>query len=316
MGLGLPGRADEAYDRQVRFGISVSSTHSVADHRLGSRWMVERAGVAREAELDHICLGDGHTRASPYYQGVPTLGRMLAEWDISRPAGCLFLLPLWHPVIVAEQVATLATMLDAPFLLQTGVGGGTAQFAAMGADLASRGRDLDESIRVIKSLLAGDTVDSERYGLTGARMSPLPPEPVEWWIGASAPVAIRRAAREGDAWYAGPNITPVEVVQAFDVYRPACEEFGRRPRSVRRRDVIVLRDEHRARSLGDELVGSGYRGMGESALAYGGVTEVADILRADLDAGFDDIAVRCMSIDQPDALETIEQCGQVRARLL
>lgn len=299
----------------MRFGISVSSTHAVADHRDGSRRMLERARAANAASLDHICLGDGHTRATPYYQGVPTLARMLAEWDTSRPAGCLFLLPLWHPVIVAEQVATLATMLDAPFLLQTGVGGGAAQFDAMGADLHTRGRDLDESIRVIKGLLAGETVDSERYGLTQTAISPLPPEPVEWWIGASAPIAISRAAREGDAWYAGPNITPAEVVEAFDVYRQASDEFGRRPHSVRRRDVIVLRDEHRARSLGEELVASGYRGLGPSAFAYGGVTEVADILRADLDAGFDDIAVRCMSIDQPDALETIELCGEVRARL-
>ena len=136
--------------------------------------MLERARAASDAELDHICLGDGHTRASPYYQGVPALARMLAEWDTSRPAGCLFLLPLWHPVIVAEQVATLATMLDAPFLLQTGVGGGAAQFDAMGADLRNRGRDLDESIRVIKGLLAGETVDSERYGLTQTGISPLP----------------------------------------------------------------------------------------------------------------------------------------------
>ena len=143
-------RVVEAYDRAMRFGISVSSTHAVADHRDGSRWMSERARAANAADLDHICLGDGHARASPYYQGVPTLARMLAEWDTSRPAGCLFLLPLWHPVIVAEQVATLATMLDAPFLLQTGVGGGAAQFDAMGADLRNRGRDLDESIRVIK----------------------------------------------------------------------------------------------------------------------------------------------------------------------
>ena len=35
---------------------------------------------------------------------------MLAEWG-ERPAGCLFLLPLWHPVLVAEQIGKF---LDTP----------------------------------------------------------------------------------------------------------------------------------------------------------------------------------------------------------
>jgi hypothetical protein len=38
------------------------------------------------------------------------LGRLLAEWG-EAPAGCLFLLPLWHPVLVAEQIGTLTPIL-------------------------------------------------------------------------------------------------------------------------------------------------------------------------------------------------------------
>lgn len=277
--------------------------------------MLERAHVARDADLDHLCLGDGHSASVPFYQGVPSLGRMLADWDPTRPAGCLFLLPLWHPVIVAEQVATLATMLDAPFLLQVGAGGGSARFAAMGADLHRRGRDLDESIRVIKALLSGATVDSERYGLSQTSILPLPPEPVEWWVGASAPVAIRRAARVGGSWYAGPNIGADAVTRGLAVYREACEEHGHRANSVRRRDVIVLRDERRANALGQAMLDAGYRGMGPDAVAFGGLGEVTETLQGDLDAGFDDLAVRCMSGDQAEALETIELCGEVRSRL-
>lgn len=277
--------------------------------------MVERAAAARDAALDHLSLGDGHVSAAPYYQGVPMLGRMLAEWDTSRPAGCLFLLPLWNPVLVAEQVATLATMLDSPFILQASAGSGSARFEGMGGDLRTRGRDLDESIRVIKALLAGETVDSDRFGVKRASISPLPPRPVEWWIGASAPVALRRAAREAHAWYAGPHITTEQVAAAFDIYRGACEEAGRPARSVRRRDVLVLEDGDRARALGEEMVAAGYRGMGLDQVAVGGVAEVTEVLAGDLDVGFDDIAVRCMSPDQAVALETIELCGEIRAEL-
>ena len=46
---------------------------------------------------------------TPYYQNTPMLSRLLAEWS-EAPAGCLFLLPLWHPVLVAEQIGTLAAV--------------------------------------------------------------------------------------------------------------------------------------------------------------------------------------------------------------
>src|SRR5206468_3368563 len=82
--------------------------------------------------LDSLFLGDHHATAVPYYQNVPMLGRLLAEWG-DRPAGCLFLLPLWNPVLVAEQVGTLAALARGRFILQCGLGDDESQFAAMGA---------------------------------------------------------------------------------------------------------------------------------------------------------------------------------------
>jgi hypothetical protein len=41
---------------------------------------------------------------TPYYQNAPMLGRLLAEWG-EAPAGCLFLLPLWHPNLDARAAA-------------------------------------------------------------------------------------------------------------------------------------------------------------------------------------------------------------------
>src|SRR2546422_7621640 len=92
--------------------------------------MIERARAAWEAGLDSLFLGDHHATAVPYYQNVPMLGRLLAEWG-DRPAGCLFLLPLWNPVLVAEQVGTLAALARGRFILQCGLGDDESQFAAM-----------------------------------------------------------------------------------------------------------------------------------------------------------------------------------------
>ena len=159
----------------MRVGISIGTTFQVEDHRQGPSLVLDQARAAARAGLDTISLGDHHaTGPTSYVQNVPMLGRILAEWD-SRPAGCLFLVPLWHPVLLAEQIGTLAAMALGPFVVQTGLGGGSTQFRAMGVNLGDRGRLLEEGIVVVQALLRGETVSSASWGFTAARIAPLPP---------------------------------------------------------------------------------------------------------------------------------------------
>ena len=87
----------------MRIGISVCSSYPDTAARDGARFMVERTRAAWQAGLDSLFVGDHHATPTPYYQNTAILGRMLAEWG-DRPAGALYLLPLWHPVLLAEQV--------------------------------------------------------------------------------------------------------------------------------------------------------------------------------------------------------------------
>jgi len=300
----------------MRLGVSLTSGHMTDDHAQGAQWIIERARIARDAGLDSLSLGDHHSMPVPYYQGVPMLGRLMAEWDPQRPVGCLFLLPLWNPVLVAEQVGTLAAIHPGRFVLQTGIGDGAGQFAAMNADLRTRGAALDESIRVIKGLLAGDTVDSERFGVLGAQVNPRPPLGVDWWIGAGAEGPLRRAAREGDAWYGGPHVTPANAPQMIDLYRGEAEHLGRPSQVTVRKDVVILRDHDRATQLGDKMLEQGYRGMSREMVVYGGVDSVIEQLAPFAALGVDEVVIRCMSISQDEALETLELAGEVRSALI
>src|SRR5438876_9678226 len=118
-------------DDAMKVGISLTSNHpDVKDPREGARRMIERAAAARRAALDSLFVGDQHVSPTPYYQNTPILGRLLAEWG-EAPAGCLFLLPLWTPVLVAEQPGTLADIVQGPSLMQCGLGWGVARFAAV-----------------------------------------------------------------------------------------------------------------------------------------------------------------------------------------
>src|SRR5262249_23317817 len=193
-----------------------------------ARWLIERTAAARRAGLDSLFLGDHHASPTPYYQNTPMLGRLLAEWG-DAPAGCLFLLPLWNPVLVAEHIGTLASIATGPFIMQCGLGYGEAQFAARGATLKTRPSAFEESLDIVRRLLAGETVSSaRRFTVTKASIAPRPPEPVDVWIGASAPPAIDRAARLADGWVAVPSLTLEQARGGGDVARERWSAPGRR----------------------------------------------------------------------------------------
>jgi alkanesulfonate monooxygenase SsuD/methylene tetrahydromethanopterin reductase-like flavin-dependent oxidoreductase (luciferase family) len=239
----------------------------------------------------------------------------LAEWD-ERPVGCLFLIPLWHPVLMAEQIGTLAAMAAGPFVIQTGLGGGQSQFRAMGVSLSSRAELLEEGIRVTQALLRGDTVTSAVWGISDARIAPLPPLGTEWWVGGTAAVAIDRAARLGDCWYGNADLTPESAAEAMGKYRDACTRQGRQPNRIPiRKDVFIADSRAEAEKIGDDLMRAGYRGFERSAVAYGDPDSVAEQLAVFAELGFTDAVIRTMSVPADAAVRSVELAGEVRARL-
>jgi alkanesulfonate monooxygenase SsuD/methylene tetrahydromethanopterin reductase-like flavin-dependent oxidoreductase (luciferase family) len=302
--------------KPVRLGISLTSRHDVTDVRLGARWMIERAAAARRSGLDSLFVGDHHATAAPYYQNVPILGRLLAQWG-SAPAGCFFLLPLWNPVLVAEQVGTLGAIAEGRFILQCGLGGGEAQFAAMGANVRHRPSAFEEALDIVKRLLAGETVtSSSRFGIRAARVALRPPERVEYWIGASARPAIDRAARLGDGWLASPRLPPDEAREQAVYYQERCAAHGRPPGAVAiRRDVYVGESRADARAVAEHAVATDYRDFAPEALVCGSAADVTDQLQALGAMGYTDVIVRHLIDDQPRVLGSLSRLGLVREAL-
>lgn len=308
----------------MRLGISIGTSFAVDGPnglRGGPSAVLAQARAAARAGLDSLSVGDHHaTGPVGYVQNVPIIGRILAEWT-GRQIGCLFLVPLWHPVIMAEQIGTLAAMSEGTFIVQAGLGSGRATFAAMGADLSRRATDFEEGVRIAQALLGGEAVDSALFNLHGARIAPTPPEGVEWWIGGGAPKAIERAARLGDSWYANADLTPGAAARAITVYREACAKHGREPARIPiRRDVLVCERRAEAERVGDGLVEAGYRGFDPDAVAYGDPASVAEKLSVFRDLGFTDIIIRTMAPLPPElgldaAARSVELAAEVQTLL-
>ena len=298
----------------MRIGVSLTSSFSATvDARTGARFMIERAAAARRAGLDSLFVGDHHATPGPYYQNVPILARCLAEWG-DKPFGALFLLPLWNPVLLAEQVGTLAALAPGRFILQTGLGDGEDQFGAMGVKVKARVALFEESLDVIRRLLQGEVVSSSgRFQFRDGRVAPRPAEPVEFWLGATAEPAIDRAARLGDAWLASPGLTPKQAQALIEYYRGRCQAHRRTPTAIAiRRDIYVGESDAEADATAGARVRAGYRGFSPDAPVYGSVEAVTEKFRALAAMGYTDVIIRHIVDDQRSVLASYARLAEVR----
>jgi alkanesulfonate monooxygenase SsuD/methylene tetrahydromethanopterin reductase-like flavin-dependent oxidoreductase (luciferase family) len=279
-----------------------------------ARNLMEVAAAARAAGLDALVTGDSHSMNPAYaatFSPVPTIARLMSVTG-SMAVGVVLLAPFYHPLLLAEQIGTLAAFAAGPLILTFVLGGRPQQFQAFGMEERSRVGRLEEVVTLTRALLAGERVShrGRYYTLEGATISPLPRVPVEIWVGGTVPAAAERAARLGDAWLTGQNATDEEVRQQLDVYRNAAASAGKQPRPVLRRDIYVGESDDHARAVVGAILAEGYRGTGMDQLLVGSGPTVAEQLSRYRDLGFGDVMVRHIVGDHRVMLESFERIGR------
>lgn len=128
----------------------------------------------------------------------------------------IIILPLHHPVAVAEEAAMADIISNGRFILGVGLGWKENEYAGFGVPYKQRARIYERSIGHIQSLLKGQTVSDAdgHYRFENAQVRPQPVNPngVPFWMGGIQDVALMRIARLGDAWVMGPG-APLEHLQ-------------------------------------------------------------------------------------------------------
>lgn len=301
----------------VRFGLSLTTAHPrSADPQQCVRDLLERAQVARDVGFHSVWVGDHHVTAHNYLQNLPLIARISAVSG-QMQIGALFMLPLFQPILLAEQVATLDVICEGRFTLKTAVGGQQDAHAAFEIPWKERAGRFEECLDIMRKLWSSDHVSHEGkyWRFSDVTINPKPvQQPLPVWIGGDADRPVRRAARLADGWLIAPWLWPQLCRERIDFYRQALQEYGRTVNEIPiRRDVYVAADSATARRHTDPEIQAGYRGFtGErlTALIIGGPEEVIAEIEKYRAMGCNHFLFRHIVREQSQMLSSIRLLGE------
>jgi alkanesulfonate monooxygenase SsuD/methylene tetrahydromethanopterin reductase-like flavin-dependent oxidoreductase (luciferase family) len=219
----------------VKFGLGLSVQHRPEEPQaVRFREHVEQVRLARAVGFSSVWASQ-HFLSDPftYFQPIPTLARIAADARGMQLGTGVILLPLHHPVDVAEQLATLDVISDGRLIFGAGLGYRDVENAAFGQDPKERVGRLVEGLELVERLWRGEpvTYESRHFSLRGVRISMRPlqsPRP-PIWLAANGDAGVKRAARLGDAWLMNPHASLATLERQLELFRSTRRESGRPP---------------------------------------------------------------------------------------
>lgn len=190
----------------MRFGILLGDVPAGLRPEEQLELTLRQVEVGQEAGFTHFTLGQHFVYGQyAWHQPIPLLARLAAEVDERCVLGTgVVLAPLYHPVLLAEEVATLDVICGGRLVLGLGTGYREAEFDALGVPFDERIPRLEECIELLRRLWREDEVDFDGrfWSLEGAtpHLRPISPGGPPIWLGAKSRAAVRRAARLADSW--------------------------------------------------------------------------------------------------------------------
>jgi alkanesulfonate monooxygenase SsuD/methylene tetrahydromethanopterin reductase-like flavin-dependent oxidoreductase (luciferase family) len=198
----------------MRFGYGlITCQRHPYDLRSDAELYAEALDLAVEAEdlgFDSVWTSEHHFADDSYMPSVlPMSAAMAARTSRVQIATGVALAPLYDPIRLAEDAATVDAISGGRFLLGLGLGWLDWEFEALSRSLGDRSLAMTTVIRTARQAWS-DGVLIDR----GVAVTPKPPSeggpPI--WIGAHAESAVRRAARLADGFLAGEP-----TVEGFDL---------------------------------------------------------------------------------------------------
>jgi alkanesulfonate monooxygenase SsuD/methylene tetrahydromethanopterin reductase-like flavin-dependent oxidoreductase (luciferase family) len=201
-----------------------------ADPVAGIDDVLAQAAAAEAAGFHAVYLGHHYLAKSAFVQPIPLAGYLARATERVRIGFAVLLAPLYNPIGLAEDLASLDVLSRGRLTVGIGAGYRKRETTAFGVAWDDRLRRVREYVPLLRALWNGETVDAAgTWGeVPGAALPlrPVQPGGPPLWIGAFAEPAIRRAARLDCPWLIGPKGDDAELRRLLDIY---AEERGGRP---------------------------------------------------------------------------------------
>jgi alkanesulfonate monooxygenase SsuD/methylene tetrahydromethanopterin reductase-like flavin-dependent oxidoreductase (luciferase family) len=159
--------------------------------------------LAEEMGLDTVWLGEGHFRPGRSVLSAPIVvaGAIAARTKRLRAGMAVQVLPLIHPLRIAEEAATVDQISQGRFEFGIGRSGNVRAYDVMGIDYGESKARFQEALDIILKAWSGEefSYDGEYNHITKAQLSPLPysqPHP-KIRIAASSEDSFGRIGRLG-----------------------------------------------------------------------------------------------------------------------
>ena len=216
-----------------------------ADHLVPLARTAEDAGYASIAVPDSVFFPE-HTSAdypfsddgsrwwepdTPFVDPFVAVSAMAAVTERIRFFTNVVKLPLRHPLLVAKQVSSIASLSRDRFALGVGLSWIPEEFTWTGTEKRTRGARTDEAVEIIRKVCAGGGPQwvehsGKHYAFDRLMISPAPRKPVPILVGGHSEPAMRRAARLGDGWISA-NVTEAQLGELIPQMRTMLAEQGR-----------------------------------------------------------------------------------------
>jgi alkanesulfonate monooxygenase SsuD/methylene tetrahydromethanopterin reductase-like flavin-dependent oxidoreductase (luciferase family) len=277
---------------------------------------------AEAAGFDLVAAGETSVPGAFHLPNALMVLASLAQRTTLRLCTGVLLLPAWPVWKLALDTAELDQLSGGRLVL--GVGLGSASVHQRGGWPADAiGPTADETIEALRQLWAGvaDYTGTHVSAHGALPILPFRKDRVPIWVGGAVRRSAVRAARLGDAWYAGVSYRLSELAAQTDAYRAALPEGGA-PTVAINRIVLVARTPDESLELLERYAagtlrsyvqpGESLQQVADDMVVIGTTDQIKTRLAQYAAAGATHVLARLSMDDTPPelALRTIELLGR------
>ena len=191
---------------------------------------LEAGGIDSVWTSEHHFVDDGYMPSQ-----LPVLAAIAARTSRIGLGTGVLLAPMFDPLHLAEDAATVDLISGGRLILGLGIGWRQEEFEGFGVPAGERGSRLEGTIEVLRQAWSDGLVtgDGRHFRYDGLNVTPKPAQPggPPIWIGAGAESAVRRVGRVADGYLGGPA-SPESLARRIGWAREEAQATGRDSSSI------------------------------------------------------------------------------------